>query len=87
MSTFGVIVFRGRDVILRERLGKNKVQYCIMAFHILLTFLWADRVLKDIGEIAIGNKAMNDVVSRNFENIMAYVFPNFLPFSCCRTRC
>ena len=59
---------------MKECLRKNKVRYCIMAFHTLLTFLWADRVLKNIGEIAIGTKAMNDVVSRRFENIMAYVF-------------
>ena len=45
-----------------------------MAFHILLTFLWADRVLKNVGEIAIGTKVINNVISRRAENIMAYVF-------------
>ena len=44
-----------------------------MAFHILLTFLWADRVLKNVGEIAIGTKVINDVISRRLESIMAYV--------------
>ena len=48
-----------------------------MAFHTLLTFLWADRVLKNIGEIAIGTKVVNNVVSRRFENIMAYVISEF----------
>ena len=48
-----------------------------MVFHTLLTFLWADRVLKNVGEIAIGTKVVNNVVSRRFENIMAYVFSEF----------
>lgn len=62
---------------MKGLLRKNKVQYYIMAFHALLTFLWADRVLKNVGEIAIGTKAMNNVVSRGFENVMAYVFSEF----------
>ena len=62
---------------MKELLNKKKAQYCIMAFHILLTFLWADRVLKNVGEIAIGTKVINNVVSRRFENIMAYVFSEF----------
>lgn len=62
---------------MKELLRKKKVPYYIMAFHTLLTFLWADRVLKNVGEIAIGTKAMNNVVSSRFENIMAYVFSEF----------
>ena len=62
---------------MKELLRKNKVRYCIMVFHILLTFLWADRVLKNVGEIAIGTKVVNDVVSSRFENIMAYFFSEF----------
>ena len=48
-----------------------------MAFHILLTILWANRVLKNVGEIASGTKAMNDVVSGRLEIIMAYIFSEF----------
>ena len=62
---------------MKELLAKNKVRYYIMAFHALLTFLWADRVLKNVGEIAIGTKVINDVVSRRLENIMAYFFSEF----------
>ena len=58
---------------MKELMKKNKVRYYIMAFHTLLTFLWADRVLKNVGEIAIGTKVINNVVSRRLENIMAYV--------------
>lgn len=73
---FGVSVFLGGE-ILKELMRKSKLQYCIMAFHTLLTFLWADRVLKNVGEIAIGTKVINEVVSRRLENIMAYVFSEF----------
>ena len=59
---------------MKELLRKNKVRYGIMTFHILLTFLWTDSVLKNVGEIAIGTKVINDTISRRFENIMAYVF-------------
>ena len=62
---------------MKKLLKKMNVRYYIMAFHVLLTFLWADRVLKNVGEIAIGTKVINDVVSRRLENIMAYVFSEF----------
>lgn len=62
---------------MKEFIKKNKVRNCIMAFHILMTFLWANRVLKNIGEIAIGSKAVNEVISRNAENIMAYIYSEF----------
>lgn len=63
-----------KGMIMKELWGKNKVRYTITALHILLTFLWPDRVLKNIGNIAIGTKAMDETISRELENVMAYVF-------------
>ncbi len=62
---------------MKELLKKHKVRNGVIAFHILMTFLWANRVLKNIGEIAIGSKAVREVISRNVENIMAYIFSEF----------
>ncbi len=59
---------------MKELWKKNKARYLITALHILLTFLWAGLVLKNVGNIAIGTKAMDETISRELENVMAYVF-------------
>ena len=44
-----------------------------MAIHIVLTFIWAGKVFKNIGVIPAGSVAVKMNVSDRFEQVMAFI--------------
>ncbi len=58
---------------LKKTFAENRIRFIITAVHVALTFLFAKFVFKNIGTIAIGTKPLNNMVSQEFESILAYI--------------
>ena len=58
---------------MKRLIQSDKVKYGLMLVHALCTFLWSGRVFKNVGVIAIGSKAMNQVISDRMEQCLAHV--------------
>ena len=64
-------------VLIVERIKKlikdKRFRYIITGVHILCTFLWAGRVLKNVGVDPVGTAAVNTFFSDTFERVMTFI--------------
>ncbi len=58
--------------LIKKLIKDKRTRYIVTGVHILCTFLWAGRVLKNVGVDPVGTKAVNSFVSDGFERVMTF---------------
>lgn len=58
--------------LIKKLIKDKRTRYIVTGVHILCTFLWAGRVLKNVGVDPVGTKAINSFVSDGFERVMTF---------------